>query len=117
MKTKFNIGDNVVALSSGKCPSQPRTKGEIYTITNELYCSTTGDQLVNINNTKSCNKTLYIQCGCGKRHKKDSHYAFTYATEFALLEDLDELVNMYVEEERYEEAHELTLIQEQFIDD
>ena len=104
MKINFNIGDQVVALSNGECPSQPRNKGDIYTITNIFYCSTEGKQLVNINNTKSCSKTGYISCGCGKKHRKDDHFAYTYSTEFALLENLSDYVEAAIEEENYETA-------------
>jgi len=112
----FKIGDDVVALSSGDCPSQKRTKDSMYTVTDVMYCPTTGEQLININNTKSCVKTGFISCGCGKRHQKDNHFAFTYSKEFASLNDLESLIQEAVAEEDYESAGELNKILEKIND-
>lgn len=85
MKKDFIIGDSVIALSSANRPNQPRIKGNEYTVTDIFYCSTTGEQMININNTPSVGKKKdYIKCGCGKLHFTGMPLAYTYSKRFVL---------------------------------
>lgn len=105
MKNEFNYGDSVIALNSATSPNQPRTKGKTYTVTDIMFCSTTGEQLININNTKSVGKSGYMQCGCGKKHHSGG-IAFTYSKNFVLNDPnaIQSKLEYALDEEDYETA-------------
>lgn len=102
MNQNHKIGDKVIALSTATAPNQPRKKGRHYTITSIFYCSTTGEQMVNIDYCKSNSKTL--ACGCGKRHNTKDNLAYTYSNRFVKPENLEALMKESVAEEDYETA-------------
>lgn len=99
---EFEIGDVVIALSSAKRPNQPREKGRTYTVTSVFYCSTKGEQLINVDYTKSVAKKL--RCGCGKYHHTGDNLSYTYSKNFVKPEDLDARRQQAVEEEDYDTA-------------
>ena len=99
---EFEIRDVVIALSTAKRPNQPREKGRMYTVTSIFYCSTTGQQMINIDYTKSNART--IKCGCGKRHNTEDNFAYTYSNRFVKPSDLEARREQAVEEEDYDTA-------------
>jgi hypothetical protein len=105
MKNEFTFGDSVIALSSGSVPNQPREKGKEYTVTDIMYCSSNGEQLININNTRSSGSSGYMTCGCGKKHHTQG-LAFTYSKCFVLNDPnaIQEKLEHALDEEDYETA-------------
>ena len=102
MKQEFGISDKAIALSTATRPSQPRKKGRYYTVTGVFYCSTTGEQMINIDYCKSKSRTL--KCGCGKRHNTKDNLAYTYSNRFVKPENLEALMKESIAEEDYETA-------------
>lgn len=81
MTKQFNIGDRVIALSSGVAPNQPRSKGNKYTVTRLLYCRTNGQQFINIDDTPATGSSGFLLCTCGKKHKS-GNIAYTLSDRF-----------------------------------
>ena len=102
MNYNFEMGDEAIALSSATAPNQPRKKGRSYTVTGIFYCSTTGEQMINIDYCKSNSRT--IACGCGKRHQTGDNLAYTYSNRFIKPENLEALRDESVEKEDFETA-------------
>jgi hypothetical protein len=106
MKKQFAIGDSVIALSSASSPNQPRTKGATYTITKVIYCPTTGDQFVNIDDTPAQGNSGYLLCSsCHKKHKCGTH-AYTLPEKFVKNDPtaIELELTLAVENEDYETA-------------
>jgi hypothetical protein len=110
--SNFSLNEKVVALNSAQKPNQPREAGKIYTVTSIFYCDVTGKQMININNTKKCSKTLHIKCSCGKLHNTSDHYAYTFSTNFIRPDDIDAAIMKAVAIEDFEQAILLTNILE-----
>jgi hypothetical protein len=106
MNRNFKVGEEAIALSTASSPNQPRKKGRSYIVTNTMFCSTDGNQLINIDSTEHIGKSGHISCGCGKRHHGNG-LAWTYANKFVHPDDIEERMNQAVNEEDYELASDL----------
>jgi len=104
MKHKFEVGDTVIALTNpGDHLSQPRVKGNIYTVVAVLYCANCGRQKVNIGPTTDSWHTY----SCSSCHTKWPCYG-KYWTDSKYFAKVDEdTLKQAVEAEEYEIAQTL----------
>ena len=107
MKQEFSLGESVVALSSAGKPNQVRTRGDVYSVTDIIYCSTTGEQLININNSQACGKSGYMTCGCGKKHLVGDK-AYTYSTKF--VSNTPEAIQSRLEQALDDEDYDVAIV-------
>ena len=77
---RHKAGDRVIALSSSRSKRlQPRKKGNVYVVSDVLYCCGCGDQFVNIGVSTAQGN---IRCGC-KKSQMNHRKMWTYSKEFA----------------------------------
>jgi hypothetical protein len=107
MKQEFSLAESVIALSSASIPNQARTKGNTYIVTDIMYCSTTGEQLINIDNSIACGKSGYMTCGCGKKHLIGNK-AYSYSSNF--VSNTPEAIQNRLEEALNEEDYEVAIL-------
>ena len=107
MKQEFSLTESVIALSSASNPNQARTRGNTYTVTDIMYCSTTGEQLINIDNSMACGKSGYMTCGCGKKHLVGNK-AYSYSSNF--VSNNPEAIQSRLEEALDEEDYEIAIV-------
>ena len=104
MKRLHKIGDTVISLNSNTAPSQPRTKGVKYKVTDIFHCPTNGDQMINIDNTPASGETGYMKCTCGSHHKIPKKLGYTLSELFINMNDLDKELKLAIANEDYQTA-------------
>jgi len=98
---KFKIGEKVVALIGQVHPNaQPRTKGNIYTVEDVMFCSTDGHQMINLGYQS---KHIGLICTCGKKHPTNG-LMWTNSEHFAKVDDVEEALEEAIANEDYELA-------------
>ena len=103
----FKIGDEAIALNSANGDrKQPRKKGRSYTVTDVLFCSSTGMQMINIDKTPGQGRTGKLKCICGNHHDARGR-AWTLSENFVHPQNIDGLIASAIEKENYELAVEL----------
>ena len=102
---KFNIGDKVVALTTSENPphTQPRVKGQIYTVCDIMFCSGCGVQMVNTGVSLPPTVLSNVVCDCGNVQPNRGLY-FSYSKHYAKIDDLEEELEEAVHNEDYELA-------------
>ena len=98
----FKKGEKVIALTNPlNSRSQPRVKGQLYTVLNVLYCSYCGIQFINI--CDKFTKAPKLECLC---NAKVYHHGkmWTASEHFSRPEELSDELDKFLEEEKYEEA-------------
>jgi len=101
--SKFKIGDRVIALTDPRDKrSQPRVKGQLYTVLDVNYCFKCGVQAINITTISTPNPYYYCECGQHNIPNQGKHW--TLSRFFAKPEELSDELDKCLEEENYEQA-------------
>jgi hypothetical protein len=101
--SKFKIGERVIALTDPLHPkSQPRVKGQLYTVLDVNYCFKCGVQAINITTISTPNPYYYCECGQDSIPNRNKYW--TLSRFFAKPEELSDELDKCLEEENYEQA-------------
>lgn len=102
---RFQIGDKVVALKAHESiSSQPRIKGNVYTVKDIMYCGRCGHQNINLGWPKPPHISNNVTCGECRGSSPNRGLEWTNSKYFAKLDDLDAALQEAVENEDYETA-------------
>lgn len=97
MRIIHKLGDRVMAITSNKIiKTQPRKKGDVYIVSDVMFCSRCGDQLINIG-CESPRGNLLCGCGISQYNKMKK---WTYSKEFIPI--TEEYLKQMELEENYE---------------
>lgn len=100
MEYRFKIGEKCVALNNQPDRfSQPRVKGQIYTVKGISYCMKCGNQFINLGYKVEYGTLL--GCDCGSNQPNNGLH-WTYSQNFSPL--TEEALEKAIENENYELA-------------
>ena len=100
MEQRFKIGDRVISLTNplnSQC--QPRIKGNEYTINKVMYCSSCGQEMVNIG---PLSRTGNVMCQFDGSIINNGGFMMTRSVHFVKIDDIDIAIEELLKVEDYE---------------